>query len=270
MSLVARDLDVELDRRRVLSGVSLDVHPGEVLGLIGPNGAGKSTLLRALGGLLRPAAGEVAVDGSRLASLRPRERAARVAYVAQDTAAAADVTAIELVLMGRYAHRRRLSRSPGSDEEIARHALDAVGSAHLAERAVPSLSGGERQLVQIARALAQRAGVLLLDEPTSALDVHHQLRVFEILRTRADAGVGVAVVLHDLNDASRYCDRLAVLHAGRLVAHGPPQNVITPELIAAVYRIDATVDADVFGYPHIHPIAQHRAPRPAALTERIA
>jgi len=266
VSLVARDLGVDLDRRRVLSGVSIEVHRGEVLGLIGPNGAGKSTLLRSLGGLVRPVTGEVAIDGSRLSSLRPRKRAARVAYVAQDTAAAADVTAAELVLMGRYAHRRRLSRTDTSDEEVVRDALEAVGIARLADRAVPSLSGGERQLVQIARALAQRAGMLLLDEPTSALDVRHQLRVFEILRARADAGVGVAVVLHDLNDASRYCDRLAVLHRGRLVAHGAPEHIITPERIAAVYRIAATVDADVFGYPHIHPTAPHRAPRSAAPT----
>ncbi|MGO1256967.1 heme ABC transporter ATP-binding protein [Microbacterium gubbeenense] len=268
MSLVARDLGVELDRRRVLSGVSVEVRSGEVLGLIGPNGAGKSTLLRALGGLVRPTTGEVAIDGSRLTSLRPRERAALVAYVAQDTAAAADVTAAELVRMGRYAHRRRLSRSDAAEEEIVRDALEAVGVAHLAERAVPSLSGGERQLVQIARALAQRAGTLLLDEPTSALDVRHQLRVFEILRARADAGVSVAVVLHDLNDASRYCDRLAVLHDGRLVAHGTPESVLTPQRIADVYRIMATVDADAFGYPHIHPTAAHRMPRSAALTGR--
>ncbi len=257
MSLAAHDLGVTIDRDPVLSGISLEVRSGEVLGLIGPNGAGKSTLLRALAGLVRADRGEVLAGGERVASLSARERAARTAFVAQDTGVAADITAMELVLMGRYAHRRRFSGLAEADARIAREALESVGMLALADRAVPSLSGGERQLVQIARALAQRADALLLDEPTSALDVHHQLRVFSILRERAAAGSAIAVVLHDLNDASRYCDRLAVVHDGSLFAGGAPHEVLVPETLAAVYRIEARVHDDERGYPHVHPLGYH-------------
>ncbi|MGO2110335.1 MAG: ABC transporter ATP-binding protein [Pseudoclavibacter sp.] len=257
MSLTARRLDVHLDRHLVLSGVSVEVRPGEVLGLIGPNGAGKSTLLRAMAGLVRPAAGEIAVGGTPIASLPPRKRAERVAFVAQDTGVAADISALDLVMMGRYAHRRRVSRTVEADLALARDALGEVGLGNFAERPLPSLSGGERQLAQIARALAQRAEVLLLDEPTSALDVHHQLRIFAILRAQADAGIGVAVVLHDLGDAARYCDRIAVLSGGELVSTGTPREVLTPELIAAVYRVAAEVDVTRHGYSSIRPIGTH-------------
>lgn len=272
MTVTVRDLEVRLDRRPVVTGVSVDVRAGEVLGLIGPNGAGKSTLLRAIAGLVRPSAGDVALDGIPLSALRPREKAQRVAFVAQDTGVAADLTAEDLVLMGRYARRRRLSRASAADAAIARDALDAVGMTHLSHRPLPSLSGGERQLVQIARALAQDAGALLLDEPTSALDIHHQLRVFAILRAQAERGVGVVAVLHDLNDAARYCDRIAVLHGGRLAAIGRPREVLTPERIGAVYRIAARVDDTAFGYPHVHPTSHDGQPDPVrsplALTER--
>ena len=260
MSLTAHDLAVSLDRHPVLHGVSVDLRPGEMLGLIGPNGAGKSTLLRALAGLVRPTSGTVTSHGRSLGSLKPRERAVRTAFVAQDTALAADLTVTELVLMGRYAHRERLGRTTPADTGLAHEALAAVGMTHLAERSVPSLSGGERQLVQIARALAQHADTLLLDEPTSALDVHHQLRVFAILRDQVAAGRSIAVVLHDLNDASRYCDRLALVHRGRLAACGAPPDVLSTERIAEVYRIDADVHDDPHGHLYVHPIRHHNTP----------
>ncbi|XRQ09715.1 ABC transporter ATP-binding protein [Actinomadura welshii] len=259
MTLTARDLEVALDRTPVLRGVSLDLLPGELLGIIGPNGAGKSTLLKALAGLLAPSRGEVLADGRPLRRMRPRERAARVAVVAQDAPVAGDPSVRDLVLMGRYAHRRRLASLTPADHRAADRALAEAGAAALADRPITELSGGERQLAHIGRALAQDAAHLLLDEPTSALDVHHQLRVFAVLRAQADAGTGVGIVLHDLNEASRRCDRIAVVHGGRLRAIGRPHDVLTADLLAEVYRIEARVHADEFGYPHIHPLGVHSA-----------
>lgn len=263
-ALRAHRLRVHVDRRPLLHDVSLEARPGEVLGVIGPNGAGKSTLLRTLAGFLTPTSGAVHLGDEPLDALSIRQRAARLALVAQDTGTAADITALDLVLMGRYAHRRRLGRLSGDDVRIARDQLARVGMASLADRAVPTLSGGERQLVQIARALAQRAPVLLLDEPTSALDIHHRMRVFAILRDAADRGDAVVVVLHDLDDAARHCDRLAVVHEGTLAALGTAVEVLTPALLAAVYRVEATVHLGPTGVPLVHPIRVHPTPDHAA------
>ena len=254
MTLRARDLEVALDRTPVLGGVSIDLRPGEILGIIGPNGAGKSTLLRTLAGLLAPSHGEVLADGRPLRRMRPRERAAHVAVVTQDAPLMSGPSVRDLVLLGRYAHRRRLAPPTPADHRAVDRALRDAGAAAFADRPVTELSGGERQLAQIGRALAQGAAHLLLDEPTSALDVHHRLRVFAVLRAQADAGTGVGIVLHDLNEASRHCDRIAVVHDGRLRAAGSPRDVLTPELLAEVYRIEARVLSDEFGYPHVHPL----------------
>ena len=259
MSLAAEGLGVTAEGRSLLREITLRLVPGEVLGVIGPNGAGKSTLVRALAGLVRPAEGSVSLDGRPLRTMTARERASAVAFVAQETAVSADLTALDLVRMGRYAHRRRLSRATREDDAAARGALARVGMTALADRPVPTLSGGERQLVQLARALAQGTRALLLDEPTSALDIRHQLRVFSLLRAEARAGAAVAAVLHALDDAARYCDRLAVVHRGALVALGPPEEVLTPEMLAEVYRVDALVLADAHG-PRVRALAP-REPR---------
>ena len=263
MTLEARGLAVSIDGSPVLTGVSLEARAGEVLGIIGPNGAGKSTLLKALGGLRPIAAGEIRIDGAELARLSARERAARIAYVAQDSGIAADFTVAELVRLGRYAGMRRLARPSAADARAAEEALERVGIAALADRPLPALSGGERQLAQLARAIGQGAGTILLDEPTSALDVHHQLRVFALLRALAAAGTAIVVVLHDLNDASRYCDRLAVVAHGGLRLAGTPHEVLTPDLLGEVYRIASRVHPDEFGYPHIHPLGVLDAESPS-------
>ena len=253
--LETRGLGAAIDGARVLSDVTVAATGGEVLGIIGPNGAGKSTLLRTMAGLLPAAAGEVRVNAEPLDELSPRSRAARIAYVAQDSQIAADFSVRELVRLGRYAHRRRLSPLSEDDAIAAERALASVGIDGLADRPVPSLSGGERQLAQLARAVAQGAGAILLDEPTSALDVHHQLRVFALLRRLAADGTAIVVVLHDLNDAARYCDRIAVIAGGGLRIAGTPHEVLTPRLLAEVYRIEARVHTDEFGFPHVHPLA---------------
>lgn len=255
MTLSVRHLHVEIDRRTILRDASVDVAPGEILGIIGPNGAGKSTLLKAMAGLLPAAAGEVRVDGVPLRRLRARARAAQIAMVAQDGAVGGDLTVRELVMLGRYAHRRRLAPATADDTDAVAASLARAGAGPLADRRVAELSGGERQLAQIARALAQGAAHLLLDEPTSALDLHHQLRVFGVLRAQADAGAAVAIVLHDLNEASRRCDRLAVVDREGIRAVGTPTEILTAARLADVWRVEARVHADELGYPHIHPLA---------------
>jgi iron complex transport system ATP-binding protein len=240
----AEGLRADLGGRAVLDGIDLTLGPGRVLGLVGPNGTGKSTLLRALAGLIRPTAGTVTLDGRPLRSHRTRELATRVAYLPQNTDLPFDFTAREVVLLGRHPHTGRLRGESPADHAIAAEVMSAAGISHLADRAVPTLSGGERQLVYVAKALAQRTDVLLADEPVSALDLRHQLTVLELLRERAGEGAAVAVVLHDLSQAARYCDELLLLHDARVAAHGTPAGVLTPDVLATAYGVRAAVRHD--------------------------
>jgi iron complex transport system ATP-binding protein len=242
--LHAEGLRAELSGRAVLDGVTLTLRPRTVLGLVGPNGAGKSTLLRALAGLLRPTAGTVTLDDRPLRAYRTRQLATRIAYLPQSTELPFDFTAREVVLLGRHPHTGRLRGESPADHAIAADAMRAVGITHLAGRAVPTLSGGERQLVYVAKALAQRTDVMLADEPVSALDLRHQLTVLELLRERAGRGAAVAVVLHDLSQAARYCDELLLLHDGHIAACGKPADVLTPDALATAYGVRAAVRHD--------------------------
>lgn len=252
----------------VLEDVSLEIRPGEVHGLIGPNGAGKSTLLRILGGLVKPSAGAVTIEPEGggpvpLRSLSSRERARRVAFLPQDTGADAGLTVETVVALGRFAHQTRFERlraelGPG-DARLVTAALERVGVAHLRDRLVTALSGGQRQLVLIAKQLAQGSTTLLLDEPVSALDLGYQIEVLELLRELAAEGRAVAVVLHDLNLAARCCDRLAVLERGRMRAAGPPEAVLEPALLDGLYGVRTAVDVDErTGAPRVTALARVR------------
>ncbi|MEE1927182.1 ABC transporter ATP-binding protein [Streptomyces sp. TRM 70351] len=224
--------------RRLVEDVSLTARPGEVIGLVGPNGSGKSSLLRAVYRVLRPAAGQVRVDGADTWSLPARRLARTVAAVVQETGADIDLTVREVVAMGRTPHKRLLSGDTAEDAAVIASALTAVDAVGLADRSFGLLSGGERQRVLIARALAQRPALLVLDEPTNHLDIRHQLDVLGALR-RLTATVLVA--LHDLNLAAYYCDRLYVLCEGRVTASGPPAEILTPRLLAEVYGVASEV-----------------------------
>lgn len=226
-------VDVRLDDRLVLHDVSLDVRPGEVLGLLGPNGCGKSTLLRTMYGTQRPTSGSVTLDGLDVTRARRHEVARRCAVLTQDHATDVELSVLDVVLLGRIPHRGRRG-SAGDDLRLATEALDRTDALHLAPRAFPTLSGGERQRVLLARALCQEPTVLLLDEPTNHLDVTHQL---DLLRMVGTLDVTCVVALHDLTLAAAHCDRLALLDAGRLVAVGTPEDVLTPERVEATYRV---------------------------------
>jgi iron complex transport system ATP-binding protein len=232
---------VALGGRPVLRGVDLAVAPGEVVGLVGPNGAGKTTLLRLASRVLEPDAGELRLDGRPLAAWGRRELSRKIAVVPQDTAVPFPFRAGELVMMGRAPHQPLVGLDGARDVVHAREALARLGIEHLADRSVFALSGGERQLVAFARALAQQAELLLLDEPTAFLDLRHRVDVLRVVRELASRGRAALVVSHDLNLAARSCDRIALLRDGVIAAVGPPAEVVTADLLAETYGIDAEI-----------------------------
>ena len=222
-----------------LGPVSLTVRRGDCWAIVGPNGAGKSTLLRIMAGLLTPQAGSVSLEGNPLGSLTGRERAKRIAFVAQSPGIELDFTARDIVMMGRFPHRSfGLFESVG-DARFAERTMTITNTAAFADRPMTTLSGGEAQRVHLAAALTQDPAVLLLDEPTASLDLHHQLAIFEILRERAESdGLAVVVVTHDVNLAARFCSHVLLLHEGGAVAQGAPDEVLTPAQLAPVYGVE--------------------------------
>jgi len=227
------------DAPPVLTQFSLDIRAGVFVGIVGPNGSGKSTLVRALSRALRPASGVVLLDESDLyAGLSAREAARLVGVVPQETAVSLDFSVREVVRMGRAPHlpRRPFASETAEDERIVSEAMRAAQVEGLADRTVPTLSGGERQRVLFARALAQQPDVILLDEPTAHLDLRHQTETLTLARELAHGGgKAVLAVLHDINLAAAYCDTLVLLHAGRIIAQGPPEGVVTAENLQNVY-----------------------------------
>ncbi|HZI19976.1 MAG TPA: ABC transporter ATP-binding protein [Pyrinomonadaceae bacterium] len=220
----------------VVGGVSLEVGRGLLAAVIGANGSGKSTLVRLLCGLLRATAGEVLFDGAPLHSIGPRERARRIAYVPQTVSTVFPFTALEVVLTGRSPYTSRLRFESAADMEAARAALAAVDATHLAARPVTELSGGERQMVSLARALAQEPECLVLDEPSSALDLKHRAALVRHLRRlRDERRITSLVITHDLVLLDPDFDRVVALRCGAVAAAGPPAEVLRDEVLAAVY-----------------------------------
>ncbi|CAN5406109.1 ABC transporter ATP-binding protein [soil metagenome] len=242
-------VSVELGGRRVVHTVSLTAEPGQVVGVVGPNGSGKSTLLRALVRILRPAAGRVLVDGMDIAEMTIRDLARNSASVLQDTAGDFDLRAYDVVSMGRAPFKRMFQRDDAHDDQIVAQSLDLVGAGHLQWQPFALMSGGERQRVLIARALAQQPRLLILDEPTNHLDIRHQ---FDALALPSRLGITAVLALHDLNLAAHYCDVIHVLHHGRHVCAGAPADVLTADLLAEVYGVVATVGPHpVTGRPQV-------------------
>lgn len=232
--ITVEDVSFDYGRNIVLSGIGLVAEPGCTLGLIGPNGSGKSTLLRLIYRALRPRTGAVTIDGTPVAELSGRDIAARLSVVTQESPSDTPITVAEMVLLGRAPWASAFQGYSHADRVTAAAALRRVGARQLADRPYASLSGGERQRVLIARALAQQADHLLLDEPTNHLDVRYQHELLAIVR---DLEVTTVVVLHDLNLAARYCDRLVLLDQGRIAAAGRVEDVLTPDVLEPVYQI---------------------------------
>jgi len=262
--LVAESVDVGHAGRTVLEQVDLSLRAGVVTALVGPNGCGKSTLLRTVAGLLPPIGGKVHIDGAPLGALGRRELSRRLAFLPQTSLTPAGVTVRELVRHGRYAHRGALARHTGDDVEAIEWALEVTDAAPLAGRRLDELSGGERQRAWLAMVLAQRAGVLLLDEPTTYLDLRHQFEVLDVVRRLArEHDIACGVVLHDLMQAAAYGDEVMVVADGGIVACGPPEAVLTPDVIDDAFGLRVNVVRDPqSGYLACFP-QRPAQPRPA-------
>ena len=226
----------------ILQGVSFELEESDFVGIIGPNGSGKTTLLRAMSRALSPQSGSVQIDSRNVYSVPSREFARNVAVVPQDTLVAFDFTVLEIVLMGRSPRLGRFGVEGSKDVAIAMDALARTGTQHLKDRTINALSGGERQRVLVARALAQEPEVILLDEPTSHLDISFQFEIMDLVKSlNAERGLTVLAVLHDLNLASQYCNRLIMFGQGRVQAMGSPEEVITSDNIRRVYGAEVWV-----------------------------
>lgn len=237
--LAVDGITVVVEGSTLVDAATFDAPLGRVTALLGPNGAGKSTLLRSVAGIARPAAGSVQLDGDDLLALRRRERARRVAFVEQEATTELPLTGRAVAALGRTPHEALLGGGDPSSDAIVTRALTDAGALDFADRVVPSLSGGERQRVLLARGLAQQPRLLLLDEPMNHLDIAAQLDVFALLARLAAAGVTVVAALHDLALAAAHADHVVVLQHGRVVASGPTEATLTPELIGQVYGVRA-------------------------------
>lgn len=237
--LKIENLEVELGGQSIVKGVDLNVRRGEVLGLLGPNGAGKSTLMRAVLQLVAMRRGLIELEGESVHRIPGDQRARRIAYLAQQGPVNWPLTVERLVALGRFPHRSSWQHLASSDQEVIENILQRTDLIKLRDRVISTLSGGERTRVLLARALAVGASLLLADEPVAALDPAHQLQIMQLLRDYCDEGHAVIVVIHDLTLAARYCHRLALMHAGVVVAAGSARDVLTPQNLAAVYGIDA-------------------------------
>jgi len=268
-ALSAEGLSYSVEAQTLLDNVRLHAKQGQFVGLIGPNGAGKSTLLRALSGMLKHQHGAVLLEGTDLRSLSSRDVAASMALVSQIAPYTHGFTSFELVLMGRYPHLGRFQIEDSEDSRIARDAMRQTDTERFADRTLDTLSGGERQRVFVSRALAQQPRILLLDEPTSNLDVFHQLKVLDLVRQLVNDGLTAVAAIHDLYMAARYCDRLVLLSAGRVLAEGMPEEVLTPDAVESAFGVRCAVYPDpvtgslaisLIGPADVHPSPAEEVP----------
>ena len=244
MKITTEDIQVGFHARQILKGISIESKDKELVGIIGPNGSGKSTLLKCIYRILKPDAGAVYLDGEELHSMSVKSSARKMAVVAQHNYYNFDFTVREVVLMGRAPHKKTLERDNAKDYQIVDEALKTVQMETFADRTFSTLSGGEQQRV----ILAQQTPALILDEPTNHLDITHQIMLMELVKK---LNVTVISAIHDLNIAAAYCDKIYVLKDGVLESYGTPQEVLTPELIRRIYKVEAEVVYDSRGKMHI-------------------
>ncbi|WP_343315033.1 ABC transporter ATP-binding protein [Brucella sp. BE17] len=250
MSIKADNLVWKIGPKTILDGVSLAAESGKMLGLLGPNGSGKTSLLRLLTGLKRPHSGTVTLDDTNIAKIRRRTIAQRVAFIEQHATTNVNLKVIDVVKLGRFPHRSMFSGWTKEDDAAVTTALERTEMTAKRNDFWQTLSGGEKQRVHLARALAQSPKELILDEPTNHLDVHHQI---SLLRLISNLPVTSIIALHDLNHAAMFCDRLLVLQDGKIVAFGAPEEVLTRELLRNVFSVKAHVETSSYhSRPHIH------------------
>lgn len=244
-TLTTTNFTLAYDQAVIIAGMDVTIPSGQITALVGPNGCGKSTLLRGLARLLAPRGGAAYLDGKAIHQLPTRELAKRLGILPQSPVAPEGLTVRELVAQGRYPHQSWLQQWAAADEAAVLRALELTGMTELADRPVDALSGGQRQRAWIAMTLAQETPVILLDEPTTFLDLSHQIEVLQLLeRLNRDEGRTIVMVVHDLNHATRHASHLVALKAGAVAAAGPPAKVVTPELLRAVFGVEAEVVPD--------------------------
>lgn len=266
MRLDVNEASWEAEGKRIIDSIELSAQSGEIIGLVGPNGSGKSSLLRLVYRLYPPSAGAVFLDRRDLWSMSARETARKVAVVAQEHAIDFDFTVQEIVSMGRTPHKGLLEGDTSEDDRIVQSALERVGMLEFAWRSFGTLSGGEKQRALIARALAQRARVMVLDEPTNHLDIRYQIEIMDLVRS---LGVTTVAALHDLNLAAAYCDRIYLIHMGRICASGSPREVLTPARIEFAFGVHAEVETRLTtGQLHIVFVRSTESTRSSVYTDR--
>lgn len=250
--ITVTNLSLAFGEKQVLKEIDWTVEGGKITTLIGPNGCGKSTLLKSIVGTLKPQQGTIMLQGKPTSSWAAKELAKHMAFLPQTPEMPKDITVEELVYCGRFPHQNWWRNTAGEDRRAVEAAMAATKTSHLKEQRVSSLSGGERQRVWIAMALAQEPTVLLLDEPTTYLDINHQFEIMELLRRlNEERGLTVVMVLHELNQAARYSDAIAVLSGGHMVATGSPDTVMTAELLRTVFAVDSTIERESDGSPYV-------------------
>lgn len=257
MDLVLENINVQLGGKNIIQDISLAVAKGEFVGIIGPNGSGKSTLLRTIYRIIQPNSGTILLDGQNLKQIKLSESAKKMGVVGQFNTINFDFTVFDMVMMGRTPHKSLLSSDTQDDYTIAMEAIEKVGMKMHIHRSFSTLSGGEKQRIILARALAQQPQLLILDEPTNHLDIKYQLQILSIVKS---LGIGVLAALHDLSLAAMYCNTLYVVQEGQVIASGIPNQILTPELIRDVYEIECDIQENpTTGYLSItyYPTSRH-------------
>ncbi len=232
--------------RYIMKQLNLSLSSGRFIGIIGPNGTGKSTLLRIMANLLKPQSGTVHFSGKALNKMTDKEVAQAITYMPQSTVLDYEFTVEQVVLMGRHPHRKKWQSTQAADYGIAEQAMGQTGILHLKDRFITTLSGGERQLVFLARSITQQSDILLLDEPTSDLDIYHQLQICEVIRELVKDGKTVVAAIHDINLAARHCNELLLLRDGEIIAYDQPEQAITVENLLEVFQTNTVTYDDPF------------------------
>ncbi|MBE6063798.1 ABC transporter ATP-binding protein [Clostridium cochlearium] len=241
MYLEIENLDYEIENKKICDKIKLQVNKGEFVGIIGPNGSGKSTLLKNIYKVLKPKGGTIYLNSKDLIKSSNREAAEEMSIVAQENNVGFDFSVKEIVLMGRYPSKKLFEGSNSQDIQIVRDALEKVGMESMEKKSFSKLSGGEKQRILIARAIAQDTEFMILDEPTNHLDIGCQIKILKLLRTLKKT---ILISLHDLNMAAEYCDRIYAIKDGKIVDSGTPKQVLKPELIKELYKVDAYIQTD--------------------------
>lgn len=250
MTIKADNLTWKIGRKTIIDGISFEAKAGKMLGLLGPNGSGKTSLLRLIAGLRSPHSGNVLLDDTDISTFTRRNIAQRVAFVEQHATTNANLKVTDVVKLGRLPHRSMFSGWASADDRAVEEALERTGMQHKRNESWQNLSGGEKQRAHIARALAQSPRELILDEPTNHLDIQHQM---SLLRLVAGLPVTSIIAMHDLNHAAMFCDELIIMQAGKIIAAGTPENIMTEQLLKEVFCVEARVETSPHSArPHIH------------------